>query len=91
MPFVICKLKNVGKRINGVNFTQTNAGHLSEEVSEEVAAFFASIPGYEIVEGQGKKKSGQKSTTESSQTESDKAADKSVDPASSSEGNSPAA
>ncbi len=52
MPKVICKLENAADEINGVKFSPLeDGGMLSEEVSDEAAELFASIPGYEIASG----------------------------------------
>lgn len=50
MPKVICKLDHASDEISGVKFTAVEGGKLSEEISDEQAARFASIPGYELVE-----------------------------------------
>lgn len=52
MPQVLCKLPNASEEISGVKFSTHAAGMLSEDVSDEVAAGFAAIPGYEIVGAQ---------------------------------------
>ena len=49
MPKVLCSLPNASEDINGVRFTQHANGMLSEDVSDEAAASFASIPGYTVV------------------------------------------
>ena len=49
MPKVLCTLQNASDEISGVKFVSHANGMLSEDISEEVAADFASIPGYEIV------------------------------------------
>lgn len=49
MPQVLCTLPNASELINGVKFAAHAKGLLSEDVSDEVAANFASIPGYELV------------------------------------------
>ena len=49
MPKVLCSLPNASQEINGVKFTQHAHGMLSEDVSDEFAASFASIPGYTVV------------------------------------------
>lgn len=49
MPKVLCTLPNASEEISGVKFVSHANGMLSEDISEEVAADFASIPGYEIV------------------------------------------
>lgn len=53
MPKVICKLPNASEKISGVNFTQhpdgAEFGMVSEEISQDQADVFASIPGYELV------------------------------------------
>ena len=50
---VICTRPNASTEINGVKFTPTKdgTGVISDEVSEEVAALFLSIPGYHDAEG----------------------------------------
>jgi hypothetical protein len=49
MPKVICTLENATNKISGVQFTAIpEGGMISEEVTQEVAEMFASIPGYEI-------------------------------------------
>jgi hypothetical protein len=50
MDRVLCILPNASESIDGVAFTRTPEGMLSEVVSPEAAARFASIPGYSIVE-----------------------------------------
>lgn len=61
MPKVLCKLRNAGEEINDVKFTKTDGGMLSEDVSAEVAANFAQIEGYEVVEdGKGQAKTAEK-------------------------------
>ena len=47
MPKIICTLPNASELINDVKFVTHALGRISEEVSEEVASFFESIPGYE--------------------------------------------
>jgi hypothetical protein len=46
---VITTLFNASALINGVKFVETELGKVSEEVSDEVAALFAKIPGFELV------------------------------------------
>ncbi len=46
MAKVICTLPNASTKINGVAFVEHKLGMISEEVSDEVAAGFASIQGY---------------------------------------------
>lgn len=58
MPLILCKLPNAAAVINGVEFKKTDAGMLSGEVSDEAAELFAAIPGYEVVQPQGKAKGG---------------------------------
>lgn len=60
MPLILCKLPNASTKINGVEFKPTEAGMLSVDVSAEVAEAFAKIPGYEIVQAQGRKKAADK-------------------------------
>lgn len=50
MAKVICTLENASDEINGVKFEAVEGvGMVSAEISDELAAEFASIPGYEIV------------------------------------------
>lgn len=49
MPKVLCTLPNASDEIRGVKFVTHAAGMLSEDISDEQAEVFASIPGYEIV------------------------------------------
>ena len=49
MARVICKLENASDEISGVAFEQVDGGMLSAEIADDVAARFASIPGYELV------------------------------------------
>lgn len=48
MAQVICTLPNASNLINGVKFIEHEAGVISEEISDEAAAVFASIKGYII-------------------------------------------
>lgn len=49
MPKVICKLPNASDEISGVKFSATEDGfRLSEEISDEAAELFLSVPGYEL-------------------------------------------
>lgn len=49
MPKVKCNLPNASENISGVKFvSHASGGMVSEEISEEQAATFASINGYEI-------------------------------------------
>lgn len=49
MPKVLCTLPNASEEINGVKFVTHAKGMLSEEIDDEQAAHFTSIPGYELV------------------------------------------
>lgn len=49
MPKILCQLPNASESINGVRFVQVPKGMLSEEVSDETAAYFAAIAGYTLV------------------------------------------
>lgn len=49
MPKILCTLPNASDLISGVKFATHAKGMVSEDVSDDVAAAFASIPGYEIV------------------------------------------
>lgn len=51
MPRVICVLPHASDEISGVKFHELEqGGKISDEVSDEVAARFASIPGYSLDE-----------------------------------------
>lgn len=54
MPLILCTLKNASTNINGVEFKQTEKGLISASVDQDVADYFASIPGYEVIKAQGK-------------------------------------
>lgn len=47
MPRVICTLPNASDNINGFKFESCDAGVLSEDLPDEAAELFLSIPGYE--------------------------------------------
>lgn len=50
MAKVVCTLPNVGKHVNGFAFTEDRGEFISEELQDDVALHFASIPGYRLVE-----------------------------------------
>jgi hypothetical protein len=54
MAKVICKLPNASVLINGVTFVSHKLGMISEEIEEDVAAYFASIKGYVLADKKGK-------------------------------------
>ena len=49
MAQVICTLPNASEEISGVAFTAHESGMISAEISDELAADFASINGYQLV------------------------------------------
>ncbi len=49
MAKVICSLPNAATKINGIQFTADRGQMISEEVSDDMAAKLAAIPGYDIV------------------------------------------
>jgi len=49
MPQVLCTLPNASTEISGVKFSVHANGMLSDEISDDAAAVFASIPGYALV------------------------------------------
>lgn len=49
MAKVICTLPNASRRINGVTFSPDRNQMVSEDVSDDVAAHFASIKGYKVM------------------------------------------
>lgn len=49
MPRVICALPNASDEINGIKFHKLDDGRLiSDDVADDVAEHFVSIPGYEL-------------------------------------------
>jgi hypothetical protein len=46
MAKVICTLPNASESINGVKFVADRGQMISEDVADDVAAHFVSIPGY---------------------------------------------
>ncbi len=52
MPKVICSRPNASLNINGVKFTPTEdgTGVISDDISDDAAELFLSIPGYELAE-----------------------------------------
>ena len=49
MPKVLCTLENASTEISGHKFTAVEGGMLSEDLDDDTAARFLSIPGYEPV------------------------------------------
>ena len=49
MPKVLCTLPNASDEISGVKFVSHAKGMLSEDISDDVAAAFLEVPGYELV------------------------------------------
>ena len=49
MAQVICTLPNASEEISGVAFTAHESGMISAEISDDLAADFASINGYQLV------------------------------------------
>lgn len=55
MAFVICSLLNAALAINGIAFEDHPEGKISaDHVPDEELARFASIPGYKVVESNGR-------------------------------------
>jgi hypothetical protein len=50
VPRVLCTLPHASEQISGVAFERTPAGMLSVEISDEAAARFIRIRGYELAE-----------------------------------------
>lgn len=48
MAKVLCTLPNASEEISGIKFEKTDEGMLSAEISDELAAELATIPGYSI-------------------------------------------
>ncbi len=57
MPKVICTRPNASLNINGVKFTPTEdgTGVISDDIGDDAAELFLSIPGYELAEEGAKK------------------------------------
>lgn len=55
MAKVLCTLPNASEEISGVKFATHDKGMLSEDISDEQAAEFAAIKGYELVGAAPKK------------------------------------
>lgn len=54
MAKVICTLPNASAEISGVQFVEHDEGMISEDISDDLAAEFASITGYKLAAGQQK-------------------------------------
>jgi hypothetical protein len=52
MKLVTCTLPNASTSINGIEFAQTADGMVSVPVDDDVAAAFASIPGYTVADAE---------------------------------------
>lgn len=46
---VLCTRPNASTSINGVAFRATDAGMLSDPITQELADMFIGIPGYEVI------------------------------------------
>lgn len=46
---ILCTRPNASTSINGVAFHETDAGMLSDPISQELADMFLGIPGYELI------------------------------------------
>jgi hypothetical protein len=53
MARVICKLPNASEEISGVKFEKHDLGVISENISDDQAAAFASINGYVLADDDG--------------------------------------
>ena len=53
MSKIKCTLPNASTEISGVKFESVGGAMLSEDVSDDVALNFSSIPGYTVVAGEG--------------------------------------
>jgi len=74
MPQILCTLPNASTLISGVAFSSHPNGMLSEEVSDDVAAGFAGIPGYTQV-GSSSAEQAAKAAAEKAAAEAQEAAD----------------
>ena len=54
MARVKCSLVNASEKINGIAFASVPGGMLSEEISDEQAAAFTAIKGFDLVGKNGK-------------------------------------
>ena len=48
MAKVLCTSPNASEEISGIKFEKTDEGMLSEDISDDLAAELATIPGYSI-------------------------------------------
>ena len=55
MARVICSLPNASEEIDDIKFEAIEGGMLSEDISDELAARFASIDGYKLADGESPK------------------------------------
>lgn len=51
MPQVLNRSKNASTNINGINFTKTAKGMLSDDITQEQADYFLKMPNYVAVKG----------------------------------------
>lgn len=49
-PFIISDIPNTSESVNGINFRNDRGQMVSEEVDQATADYFASIPGYKVVD-----------------------------------------
>lgn len=64
MPKIICTLPNASDEISGVKFTSVEGGMLSEEIDDDAAELFLSIPGYKLADDEAGKKAASTSADE---------------------------
>ena len=53
MPKLICTLPNASAVINGVAFVTHRLGMISEEVGQDAADHFLTVPGYQLADKRG--------------------------------------
>ncbi len=73
MPFIRCTRKNASHEISGVAFQNHPEGGVVsvEEVDDDLAAMFLSVPGYEVVEVEPEETPAQKKAREKAKAAAD--------------------
>lgn len=74
MAKVLCTLPHASTEINGVKFSESKEGMISEEISEAQANDFTSISGYSLVVSKPKAKKGAADTVAEPVAPADEAA-----------------
>lgn len=55
MAKIKCTLPNASEEINGIKFAAEDGAMVSEDIGDDVAAGFLTIPGYELVAAEAAK------------------------------------